>query len=157
MVNFENVKKILNNELSFTFKSIETTKTIKIDELPEASIAVILDYGTRKLNDAVNSAFANPKNAKSREVIIEEIWKKLLNGTLGIRQSVDTELRDFIIENLSSNLNFKDILKDAKKKSPRDILSAIFPDATSTEIDNKLNKAQKLLEEQKRLRASFTF
>lgn len=156
MTNFENVKKILNGQLTFNFKSANESKTIKIDDIPEESLAVILDYGTRKLNDMVNSAFAGDKNTKSREQIVEEAWSKMTHGTLGIRQSVDTELRDFIIDLLKSNGIPSEMLKNAKKQAPVDILRSVYPEDDDSTIEKKMDKIKGMLAQQKALFDGFS-
>lgn len=156
MTNFENVKKILNGQLTFNFKSANESKTIKIEDIPEESLAVILEYGTRKLNDMVNSAFAGDKNTKSREQIVEEVWSKLVNGTIGLRQNVDTELRDFTIDLLKNNGIPSDLLKDVKKKAPIDILRMVYPDDVDEQLENKLHKIEGMLAQQKALFDGFS-
>lgn len=156
MTNFENVKKILNGQLTFNFKSANESKTIKIEDIPEESLAVILDYGTRKLNDMVNSAFAGDKNTKSREQIVEEVWSKLIQGTIGLRQNVDTELRDFTIDLLKNNGIPSDMLKNAKKQAPIDILRSVYPDDEEESLQNKLHKIKGMLAQQKALFDGFS-
>lgn len=156
MTNFEDVKKILNNQLTFNFKSANESKTINIDEIPAESLAVILDYGTRKLNDMVNSTFAGDKNTKSREQIVEEVWSKLIKGTIGIRQNVDAELRDFIIDLLKNNGIPSDMLKNAKKQTPLDILRSVYPDDEEEIIQKKMDKIKGMLAQQKALFDGFS-
>lgn len=156
MTNFENVKKILNGQLTFNFKSANESKTINIEDIPAESLAVILDYGTRKLNDIVNSAFAGDKNTKTREQLVEEVWSKLIQGTLGLRQSVDTELRDFTIDLLKNNGIPSDMLKNAKKQTPLDILRSVYPDDEEESIQKKLDKIKRMLAQQKALFDGFS-
>lgn len=156
MTNFENVEKILNGQLTFNFKSANESKTIKIADIPEESLAVILDYGTRKLNDMVNSAFAGDKNTKSREQIVEEVWSKLVQGTLGIRQNVDAELRDFTIDLLKNNGIPSDMLKNAKKQAPIDILRSVYPDDEEEILQKKMDKIKEMLAQQKALFEGFS-
>lgn len=156
MTNFENVKKLLNGQLTFNFKSANESKTIKIDDIPEESLAVILDYGTRKLNDMVNSAFAGDKNTKSREQIVEEVWAKMTQGTIGIRQNVDTELRDFTIDLLKNNGIPSDMLKNAKKQAPIDILRSVYPDDEEEILQKKMDKIKGMLAQQKALFDGFS-
>lgn len=156
MTNFEKVKKLLNGQLAFNFKSANESKTIKIDEIPAESLAVILDYGTRKLNDMVNSAFAGDKNTKSREQIVEEVWAKMIHGTIGIRQNVDTELRDFTIDLLKNKGIPSDMLKNAKKQAPIDILRSVYPDDEEEILQKKMDKIKGMLAQQKALFSGFS-
>lgn len=156
MTNFEDVKHLLRNQLIFNFKSANESKTINIDDIPAESLAVILDYGTRKLNDMVNSTFAGDKNTKSREQIVEEVWLKLVQGTIGIRQNVDTELRDFIIDLLKNNGIPSDMLKNAKKQTPVDILRSVYPDDEEELIQKKMDKIKGMLAQQKALFDGFS-
>lgn len=156
MTNFENVKRLLNGQLTFNFKSANESKTIKIEDIPEESLAVILDYGTRKLNDMVNSAFAGDKNTKSREQLVEEVWAKMTSGTIGIRQIVDTELRDFIIDLLKNKEIPSDMLKNAKKQAPIDILRSVYPDDEEEILQKKMDKIKGMLAQQKALFDGFS-
>lgn len=156
MTNFEKVKQLLNGQLVFNFKSANESKTINIDDIPAESLAVILDYGTRKLNDMVNSAFAGDNNTKSREQLVEEVWAKMTRGTIGIRQNVDTELRDFTIDLLKNNGIPSDMLKNAKKQAPIDILRSVYPDDEEEILQKKMDKIKGMLAQQKALFAGFS-
>ena len=80
----DKVAEILGNKLNFNFASTKQNFEISFDEIPAESIAIILDYGTRKLNDKVNSLFANEKNTATREQLIERILGELKAGTFVI-------------------------------------------------------------------------
>lgn len=93
------IAKLLNGELVFNFTSAGETRTAKIDELPAESIALLLSYGCRKLNDTVNSrAKDNPE--LSRADIVESVWQQFIDGELGQRrtQTSDKGFKDFIFE-----------------------------------------------------------
>lgn len=156
MTNFENVEKFLHGQLTFNFKSANESKTIKIADIPAESLAVILDYGTRKLNDMVNSAFAGDNNTKTREQLVEEVWSRMVNGTIGIRQTVDTELRDFIIDLLKNKGIPSDMLKNAKKQLPIDILRSVYPDDEEEILQKKMDKIKGMLAQQKALFRGFS-
>lgn len=129
---FSKIFELLNGELSFNFKKEDITKTIKIDEIPAESLAIILQYGTRKLNDRVNSIIA--KTGGDRESLIEESISKLLAGTLAERQlSGNAGLRNYIIDTLkaqSSKLSKEQlaILDEYKTATPEQLCNRLWAD-----------------------------
>lgn len=86
----------LNGSLSLTFNfpSAGIIEQIPLGSLPESSIIALLQYGTRKGNDFVNSAFkaeSDKGGSKSRQEFVAEWLEKLKAGTLGTRSSVQSE------------------------------------------------------------------
>lgn len=93
-----------NFELSFNFKSAGVCQTYKVGDLPKESILALLQYGTRKGNDAVNSAAAaNPE--KNRVALVDEWLDKLIKGELGQanRTNEDAQFKAFVVQALKAN------------------------------------------------------
>lgn len=150
----DKVAEILNNKLNFNFASTKQNFEINFDEIPAESIAIILDYGTRKLNDKVNSLFANEKNTATREQLIERVLGELKEGTLGERKNTsggNTAFRDFIFSILRGAGRTAKELKAYNSLAPEKIVAEIWKDASAekqaeilAELKRRFDEAQKL-------------
>lgn len=148
------VAEILNNQLNFNFASTKQSFEIGLDEIPAESIAIILDYGTRKLNDKVNSLFASEKNTATREQLIERVLGELKAGTLGERKTssgANTAFRDFIFSILRGAGKSAKELKAYNSLTPEKIVAEIWKDASAerqaeilAELKRRFDEAQKL-------------
>lgn len=148
------VGELLNNQLNFNFASTKQNFAISLDEIPAESIAIILDYGTRKLNDKVNSLFASEKNKATREQLIERVLGELKAGTLGERKTAaggNTAFRDFIFSILRGAGKTAKELKAYNSLAPEKIVEEIWKDASAerqaeilAELKRRFDEAQKL-------------
>lgn len=124
---------ILNNKLTFNFKSAGLCKEAAITDFPPETIAVLLDYGTRKLNDRVNSLYATPNNEKTREALVEQVYNEALAGKLAERKapgsSEQNQFRDFILLYLRSQNVPATTLKPLKGATPAAIVNTIWHNA----------------------------
>ena len=153
----ETIKNLLENKLVFNFQSAKLQKEIPLDELPDETIAILLDYGTRKLNDKVNSLFANPKNTQSREELVERVWTEALEGRLGERRVVssgNTEFRNYILSFLRSKGVAAKMLKPLKGATPEAIINAVWGKESDeyrakvlTELKRRYDESLKALQE----------
>lgn len=150
----DKVAELLNNKLNFNFASTKQNFEISLDEIPAESIAIILDYGTRKLNDKVNSLFASEKNKATREQLIERVLGELKAGTLGERKTsagANTAFRDFILAILRGAGKTAKELKAYNSLAPEKIVEEIWKDASAerqteilAELKRRFDEAQKL-------------
>lgn len=85
-----------NITLSFNFKSAGIERKYQLSELPEASIIALLQYGTRKGNDYVNSTFAEEGNTKTRAQIVEDWLGKLLSGDFTAKRESDDGFKPYL-------------------------------------------------------------
>lgn len=118
----------LSGKLTFNFKSAGVTKEIELRELATETIATLLDYGTRKLNDKVNSLYAaNPE--PGRAAYVERVWKEAIEGKLGERRmlvSGNAGLRNYIFTFLKSqNVPAKKI-EALKGLTPEKIVETVW-------------------------------
>lgn len=124
---------ILNNKLTFNFKSAGICKEASITDFPSETIAALLDYGTRKLNDRVNSLYATPNNEKPREALVEQVYNEALAGKLAERKapgsSEQNQFRDFILLYLRSQNVPVATLKPLKGATPAAIVNTIWHNA----------------------------
>lgn len=128
-MNMDKIKALLGNKLVFNFQSAGIQKEIALDDLPEETIAILLDYGTRKLNDKVNSLYASPKNDKSREELVERVLSEALEGRLGERRVVssgNTGFRDYILSFLRAKGVSAKMLKPIKGATPEAIVNTVW-------------------------------
>lgn len=154
----DKVADILGNKLNFNFASTKQNFEISFDEMPAESIAIILDYGTRKLNDKVNSLYANEKNTSTREQLIERVLGELKAGTLGERKTTaggNTALRDFIFSILRGAGKTAKELKAYNSLTPEQIVAEIWKDATTEKQAEILAELKRRFEEMQKLQSGF--
>lgn len=152
------VAEILNNQLNFNFASTKQSFEISLDEIPAESIAIILDYGTRKLNDKVNSLFASEKNKATREQLIERVLGELKAGTLGERKTsagANTAFRDFIFSILRGAGKPAKELKAYNSLTPEKIVAEIWKDASAERQAEILAELKRRFDEAQRLQSTF--
>lgn len=128
-MNIDKIKTLLDNKLVFNFQSAGVQKEISLDDLPEETIAILLDYGTRKLNDKVNSLYASPKNEATREELVERVMSEALEGRLGERRVVssgNTGFRDYILSFLRAKGVTAKMLKPIKGATPEAIINTVW-------------------------------
>lgn len=156
MKNFNQVSEILNGKLSFNFQSAGLVKEIELDSLPPETIAILLDYGTRKLNDKVNSLFAKDSNTESREALVERVWAEALEGKLGERRAPalgQKDFRDFILSLLRSQGIASKVLKPLNGTTPEVIVKTIWENEGAeyqakvlAELKRRFDESKKLFE-----------
>lgn len=154
----DEVAEILNNKLNFNFASTKQNFEISFDEIPAESIAIILDYGTRKLNDKVNSLFASEKNTATREQLIERVLSELKAGTLGDRKSTagaNIAFRDFIFSILRGAGKPAKELKAYNSLAPEKIVAEIWKDANTEKQTEILAELKRRFDEMQRLQSGF--
>lgn len=96
----------LNNdiELTFTFKAAERIEKRKIGDLPLNTILTLIQYGTRKGNDYVNSAFASEANEKSRDELVTAFMDKVDSGDFETaRDTSESDFKAFVVNVLKAN------------------------------------------------------
>lgn len=154
----DKVAEILNNKLNFNFASTKQNFEISFDEIPAESIAIILDYGTRKLNDKVNSLFANEKNNATREQLIDRVLGELKEGTLSERKATaggNTAFRDFIFSILRGAGRSAKELKAYNSLAPENIVAKIWKDANTETQAEILAELKSRFEEVQKLQSGF--
>lgn len=149
---------LLNNQLTFNFASTKQNFEISFEEIPAESIAIILDYGTRKLNDKVNSLFASEKNTATREQLIERVLSELKEGTLGERKTSaagNTAFRDFIFSILRGAGKTAKELKAYNSLAPEKIVAEIWKEASAERQAEILAELKRRFDEAQRLQRDF--
>lgn len=154
----DKVAEILNNRLKFCFASTKQNFEIGLAEIPAESIAIILDYGTRKLNDKVNSLYANEKNTATREQLIERVLGELKAGTLGERKTTaggNTAFRDFIFAVLRGAGKSAKECKAYNSLAPEKIVAEIWKEASTEKQAEILAELKRRFEEMQKLQSGF--
>lgn len=101
---------IENIELVFNFKAAGVTEKRKLSDLPTKTVLTLLQYGTRKANDSVNSSFNDEKNDKTREELIADFMAKIDSGEFNpSRDTSESDFKAFVKKWL--------VIKGAPKKS----------------------------------------
>lgn len=128
-----------NFEIVFNFKSAGVTRAYKVAELPQESVLALLQYGTRKGNDFVNSAAAADQTKDKRTLALEWL-ERLEKGELGTaaRDHTDAAFKAFVVQTLKANgeqakalkgLSLEQLLEIAAKKvgkEPMEIHDVLF-------------------------------
>lgn len=120
---------ILDFTLHFNFKSAGIVKDCRIDELPPETLAILFDYGTRKLNDKVNSLYAMDSNDLPRAALVERVWTEALEGRLGERRAQNSGhvgLRNYILSYLRQHGATAKKLEPFKGATPQAIINTIY-------------------------------
>lgn len=154
----DKVAEILNNKLNFNFASTKQNFEIGLEEIPAESIAILLDYGTRKLNDKVNSLYANEKNTATREQLIERVLGELKDGTLSERKNTtggNTAFRDFIFAVLRGAGKTAKELKAYNSLTPEKIVAEIWKEASTEKQAEILAELKRRFEEMQKLQSGF--
>ena len=141
--NLNEMAALLDYTLHFNFKSAGIVKDCKLHELPPQTLAILLDYGTRKLNDKVNSLYAMDSNEQTREALVDRVWDEALQGKLGERRAQSfghVGLRNYILAYLRQHGATAKKLEPFKGATPQAIINTIY--ATKDEAGK-----QKILDE----------
>lgn len=154
----DKVAEILNNKLNFNFASTKQNFEVSFDDIPAESIAILLDYGTRKLNDKVNSLFASEKNTATREQLIERVLGELKEGTLGERKNTagtNTAFREFIFAILRGAGKTAKELKAYNSLAPEKIVAEIWKEASTEKQAEILAELKRRFDETQKLQSGF--
>lgn len=101
---------IENIELVFNFKAAGKTEKRWLSDLPTKTVLTLLQYGTRKANDSVNSSFNDEHNGKTREELIADFMAKIDSGEFNpARDTSESDFKAFVKKWL--------VIKGAPKKS----------------------------------------
>lgn len=120
---------LLNYTLHFNFKSAGVVKDCRISDLPAETLAILLDYGTRKLNDKVNSLYAMDSNEAPRSALVERVWAEALEGRLGERRAQSSGhvgLRNYILAYLRQHGATAKKLEPFKGATPQAIINSVY-------------------------------
>lgn len=152
MTDANKIFELLNGELTFKFAGAGVEKTIRIDEIPEESLAVLLSYGCRKLNDRVNSQAKDSDTPKKE--LIDRAIEDLLSGKLGsgrAPQSSNKAFKDFIFEALKGQgYRVKDF-EPVRGTTPEVIVRTFWHNASPEQQATILDKLQQRFEQVKAL------
>lgn len=120
---------LLDYTLHFNFKSAGLVKDCKLADLPAETLAILLDYGTRKLNDKVNSLYAMDSNELTRSALVDRVWEEALQGKLGERRAQSSGhvgLRNYILAYLRQHGATAKKLEPFKGATPQAIINTIY-------------------------------
>lgn len=155
---FKEVSSQLGGKLHFNFKSAGITKEINLMDLPSETIAVLLDYGTRKLNDKVNSLFAMPTNEASRAQLVERVWQEAIEGNLGERRSAGSGqagLRNYILQYIKAQGVPAKAVEHLKGATSQAVINAIYSKKSEEQRVAILSEFTKRYEESLKAMADF--
>lgn len=126
MTETKNNNIVLNGEtiVTFNFTSAGKAEKRKLADLPIETIYTLLQYGTRKANDYVNSAFASEKNEKTRDELIEAFMTKVDSGDFeATRDTSESEFKAFVVNVLKANGASAKSLKGLKADELIDLIA----------------------------------
>lgn len=119
---------LLDYKLTFNFKSAGEEHTCYLWDLPAETLACLLDYGTRRLNDKVNSLFAaNPE--QGRPAYVKRVMQEALEGKLGERRAASSGnagLRNYILTFIKAQGVPAKELESYKGATPEAIINGLY-------------------------------
>lgn len=155
---YEKISNQLGGKLHFNFKSAGITKEINLLDLPPETIVILLDYGTRKLNDKVNSLFAMPTNEASRAQLVERVWQEAIEGNLGERRSAgngQAGLRNYILQYIKAQGVPAKAVEHLKGATPQAVINAIYSKKSEEQRAAILSEFTKRYEDSLKAMADF--
>lgn len=144
------------NSISINFESAKRVETLNIEELPVATIDYLLQGGTRKFNDSINSKVADLKKRGAEysiDELIDSLIDKIKAGDLTESRKADPDkaFKDFLIGQLKLAGIKSDVLKDVKGATVKVILQTAKPDLTDEQTDKLIGNFRKKYDQMQKL------
>lgn len=151
-------------EVVINFESLKRKESIKLSELPIATIDYMLQGATRKFNDWLNTEYAAAKKdaeAKgesidekaTRESLVAECLERIHKGdfTPKVRNTETTQFKRFVLQYLKdSGISAKD-LKPLNGATVEAIIKSVLPTKTPEEINEVIAKLRSVFDAQQAL------
>lgn len=132
-------------EVTINFKSANRIEKLNLSDLPIETIDFLLQGGTRKFNDMVNSkASAIKESGKTIEYdkLVNEMMDKILSGNLSEMRTASTDkaFRDFLINQLKTLYKIPaKVFDSVKGATPEVILATAYPDFDTDKVNEVLS------------------
>lgn len=152
--NGEKWLKVDIDSIRVNFESAKIEKSFPLEVLPKSTIEFLLDRGTRKFNDAVNSLFGDQSKKiadykaqnkeidfeiKDRKAFVDEVCERILSGWENKTRasSEETAFKAFVLNNLKANkLLTAEQEKSVKGATVKVILQTAYPSYDAERILN---------------------
>lgn len=128
------------NSISINFASAQRVESLQISELPIETIDYLLQGGTRKFNDSINSKVADlRKTGESFDInnLIDNLIEKIKTGDLAESRKADPDkaFKDFVTSQLKLAGIKAETLKAVKGATVKVILQTVKPDLTDEKTE----------------------
>lgn len=136
------------NTISINFASAQRIESLQISELPIETIDYLLQGGTRKFNDSINSKVADlRKSGESFDInsLIDDLIEKIKTGDLAESRKADPDkaFKDFVLSQLKLAGIKSETLKAVKGGTVKVILQTVKPDLTDEKTDKLIANFKK--------------
>ena len=144
------------NSISINFASAQRVESLQISELPIETIDYLLQGGTRKFNDSINSKVADlRKNGETFDIntLINDLIEKIKTGDLAESRKADPDkaFKDFVISQLKLAGVKSEVLKAVKGATVKVILQTVKPDLTDEKTDKLIANFKKKYDQMQKL------
>lgn len=136
------------DSISINFASANRIETLSIADLPTETIDYLLQGGTRKFNDSINSKVADLKKQNVEydiNALIDDLLDKIKAGDLAESRKADPDkaFKDFVLSQLKLAGIKSDILKPVKGATVKVILQTAKPTLTDEQTDKLIGNFKK--------------
>jgi len=136
------------DSITINFASANRIESLSLADLPTESIDYLLQGGTRKFNDSINSKVADLKKQGADydiNSLIDDLIEKIKTGDLseGRKASPDSAFKNFVLGQLKLAGIKSDILKQVKGATVKVILQTVKPDLTDDKADKLIASFKK--------------
>lgn len=144
------------NSITINFASVQRVESLQINDLPIETIDYLLQGGTRKFNDSINSKVADlRKNGESFDInaLIDDLIEKIKTGDLAESRKADPDkaFKDFVISQLKLAGIKAEILKTVKGATVKVILQTVKPDLTDEKTEKLIANFKKKYDQMQKL------
>lgn len=134
--------------ISINFASANRVESLQIADLPTETIDYLLQGGTRKFNDSINSKVADLKKQGAEydiNSLIDDLIEKIKTGDLSEsrKASPDSAFKNFVLGQLRLAGIKADILKQVKGATVKVILQTVKPGLTEEKADKLITNFKK--------------
>lgn len=142
--------------ISINFASANRVESLNIADLPTETIDYLLQGGTRKFNDSINSKVADLKKQGAEYDInnlIDDLLTKIKSGDLSESRKADPDkaFKDFVLSQLKLAGIKADVLKDVKGATVKVILQTAKPALTDEQTEKLIANFRKKYDQMQKL------
>ena len=136
------------DSITINFASANRIESLSLADLPTESIDYLLQGGTRKFNDSINSKVADLKKQGAEydiNSLIDDLIEKIKTGDLAESRKADPDkaFKDFVISQLKLAGIKSETLKTVKGATVKVILQTVKPDLTDEKTDKLIANFKK--------------
>ena len=144
------------NSITINFASANRIESLNIADLPTETIDYLLQGGTRKFNDSINSKVADLKKQNIEydiNALINDLIEKIKSGDLAESRKADPEkaFKDFVLSQLKLAGIKSEVLKSVKGATVKVILQTAKPTLTDDQTEKLIGNFKKKYDQMQKL------